>query len=55
MSGRAPWTGGPGWIGPGVGRARCGTALRRIPGLLRPPVDVYEPDPGSFSMLRIGQ
>ena len=27
-------------------------ALRRVPGLLRPPVDVYEPEPGSLTMLR---
>src|SRR6266704_431275 len=27
-------------------------ALRRLPGLLHPPVDVYEPATGSLSMLR---
>ena len=27
-------------------------ALRRLPGLLRPTVDVYEPEPGSLTMLR---
>ena len=27
-------------------------ALRRVPGLLRPPVDVYEPEPGLLTMLR---
>ena len=27
-------------------------ALRRLPGLLRPPVSVYEPTAGSLSVLR---
>jgi len=36
------------WRRPGAVRY----ALRRLPGLLRPPVDVYEPDPGSLTMLR---
>ena len=36
------------WRRPGAARY----ALRRVPGLLRPPVDVYEPAPGSFTLLR---
>ena len=36
------------WRRPGAVRY----ALRRVPGLLRPPVDVYEPEPGSLTMLR---
>ena len=36
------------WRRPGAVRY----GLRRIPGLLRPPVDVYEPDSDSFTMLR---
>ena len=36
------------WRRPGAVRY----ALRRVPGLLRPPVDVYEPEPGLLTMLR---
>ena len=36
------------WRRPGAVRY----ALRRVPGLLRPPVDVYEPEPGLMTMLR---
>jgi len=36
------------WRRPGAARY----ALGRIPGLLRPPVDVYEPNPGSLTMLK---
>jgi uncharacterized protein len=36
------------WRRPGAARY----ALRRVPGLLRPPVDVYEPASGSFTLLR---
>ena len=36
------------WRRPGAVRY----ALRRVMGLLRPPVDVYEPEPGSLTMLR---
>src|SRR6266571_6227758 len=36
------------WRRPGAMRY----ALRRLPGLLHPPVRVYEPDPGSVSVLR---
>ncbi|HTZ25201.1 MAG TPA: CocE/NonD family hydrolase [Streptosporangiaceae bacterium] len=36
------------WRRPGAVRY----ALRRVPGLLRPPVDVYEPEPGSLTMLK---
>ena len=36
------------WRRPGAARY----ALRRVPGLLRPLVDVYEPAPGSFILLR---
>ena len=42
----------PGRTGPGTGRARVWYALRRLPGLLRPPVSVYEPAAGSLSVLR---
>jgi putative CocE/NonD family hydrolase len=36
------------WRRPGAVRY----ALRRVPGLLRPPVEVYVPEPGSLTMLR---
>ena len=36
------------WRRPGAVRY----ALRRVPGLLRPPVDVYEPESGSLTMLK---
>ena len=36
------------WRWPGAARY----ALRRRPGLLRPPVDVYEPEPGSLTLLK---
>jgi len=36
------------WRRPGAARY----ALRRVPGLLRPPVDVDEPDPGAFTLLK---
>ena len=34
------------WCRPGA----AGYALRRLPGLVRPPVDVYEPAAGSLSV-----
>src|SRR5215472_5423320 len=36
------------WRRPGA----AAYALRRLPGLLRPPVHVYEPSPGSLTVLR---